>query len=83
MKLNEHAGRLIARSAKEAKRLAAAARASARGRGARAKLTAANKLDELASRCQKVAASSIAAGVTDSSGISPNRGSSSEPTIER
>jgi hypothetical protein len=61
MKLNEHAGRLIARSAKEAKRLAAAARASARGRGARAKLTAANKLDELASRCQKVAASSIPA----------------------
>ena len=55
MKLNEHAGRLIAHSAKEAKRLAAAARASARGRGARAKLTAANKLDELASRSQKVA----------------------------
>lgn len=55
MKLNEQAGRLIARSAKEAKRLAAAARASARGRGARTKLTAANKPDELASRCRKVA----------------------------
>ena len=55
MKLNEQAGRLIARSAKEAKRLAAAARASARGRGARIKLGAANKLDELASRCRKVA----------------------------
>jgi transposase, IS5 family len=55
MRLNEQAGRLIARSAKEAKRVAVAARASARGRGARAKLTAANKLDELASRSQKVA----------------------------
>ena len=55
MRFNEQAGRLIARSAKEAKRLAVAARASARGRGARAKLTAADKLDELASRSQKVA----------------------------
>ena len=45
MALNEQAGRLIARSAKEAKRLAAAARASARGRGAKAKLRAANKLE--------------------------------------
>ncbi len=53
--LNQQAGRLIARSAREAKRLAAAVSASARGRGARAKLTAANKLDELASRSQKVA----------------------------
>ena len=55
MKLNERAGRLIARSAREAKRLAAAARASARGRGARAKLRAAQRLEELASRCRKVA----------------------------
>ena len=55
MKLNERAGRLIARSAREAKRLAAAARASARGRGARAKLGAAMRLEELASRCRKVA----------------------------
>jgi IS5 family transposase len=55
MKLNERAGRLIARSASEAKRLAAAARASARGRGARAKLRAAKRLEELASRCRKVA----------------------------
>jgi IS5 family transposase len=54
MKLNEQAGRLIARSAKEAKRLAAAARAAARGRGAKAKLRAAKQLEELASRCQKV-----------------------------
>jgi IS5 family transposase len=55
MKLNEQAGRLIARSAREAKRLAAAARASARGRGAKAKLRAAEKLDDLADRCGKVA----------------------------
>ncbi len=52
--LNEQAGRLIARSAKEAKRLAAAARASARGRGAKSKLRAAHQLEELASRCGKV-----------------------------
>jgi IS5 family transposase len=55
MALNEQAGRLIARSAKEAQQLAAAARASARGRGAKAKLQAANHLEELASRCAKVA----------------------------
>ena len=55
MKLNGQAGQLIARSAKEAKRLAAAARASARGRGAQAKLRAAKQLEELASRCGKVA----------------------------
>jgi transposase, IS5 family len=53
--LNERAGRLIARSAREARRLAAQARASARGRGARAKLRAAAKLDELAGRCRRVA----------------------------
>lgn len=55
MKLNEHAGRLIAMQAREAKRLAACARACARGRGARAKLRAAEELETLASRCQKVA----------------------------
>ena len=55
MRLNEQAGRLIARSAREAKRLAAAARASARGRGAKAKLRAAHQLEELALRCGKVA----------------------------
>ena len=47
MELNEQAGRLIARSAREAKRLAAAAKASARGRGAQAKLRAAEQLEEL------------------------------------
>jgi len=55
MALNEQAGLLIARSAKEAIRLAAAARAAARGRGAEAKLHAAAKLEELASRCRTVA----------------------------
>ena len=54
MKLNQQAGRLIAQSAREAKRLAAAARASARGRGAKTKLLAANKLEQLSSRCSKV-----------------------------
>lgn len=55
MTLNERAGRLIARSAREAQRLASRARASARGRGAQAKLRAATQLAELAGRCQKVA----------------------------
>jgi IS5 family transposase len=55
MALNEQAGRLIARSASEATRLAAAARASARGRGAESKLRAARQLDELAGRCRRVA----------------------------
>ena len=55
MALNEQAGQLIARSVKEANRLAAAASGSARGRGARAKLRAAKRLEELASRCGKVA----------------------------
>jgi transposase, IS5 family len=54
MALNEQAGRLIARSTKEAKRLAATVRASARGRGAKAKLHAADKLEKLAGRCGKV-----------------------------
>jgi len=54
MKLNEQAGQLIARSAKEAQRLAVAARAAARSRGAKAKLRAAKQLEELTSRCQKV-----------------------------
>jgi IS5 family transposase len=55
MKLNEQAGQLIKRSATEAKRLAAAARGAARGRGAKVKLRAANKLEQLADRCHKIA----------------------------
>jgi transposase, IS5 family len=53
--LTEQTGELLARSVKEARRLAATARRKARGRGAQAKLRAAAKLDELADRCEKVA----------------------------
>jgi len=55
MVLNGQAGRLIASSVREAQRLAARARASARGRGAQAKLRAAAKLQKLATRCYRVA----------------------------
>jgi len=55
MRLNGQAGRLIARSVREARRLASQARARARGRGAGAKLRAAAGLEELATRCQRVA----------------------------
>jgi IS5 family transposase len=53
--LNAKAGRAMARSVREARRLAAQVRAAARGRGARAKLRAAGRLEELAGRCQRVA----------------------------
>jgi transposase, IS5 family len=53
--LTEQTGELLEQSVKEARRLAAAARFKARGRGAQAKLRAARKLDELADRCEKVA----------------------------
>ncbi len=53
--LTEQTGKLLQRSVKEARRLAATARRKARGRGARAKLRAAAELDELADRCEKVA----------------------------
>lgn len=55
MALNQRAGRLIARQATEAERLATAARASARGRGARAKLRCAGKLEQTAERARKIA----------------------------
>ncbi|MGO8905947.1 MAG: transposase [Solirubrobacteraceae bacterium] len=55
MALNQRAGRLIARQAAEAERLATAARASARGRGARAKLRCAGKLEQIAEHCRKIA----------------------------
>jgi IS5 family transposase len=51
---NATAGRALARSVREARILAAQARAAARGRGARAKLRAAQRLEELAGRCQRV-----------------------------
>jgi IS5 family transposase len=53
--LNAKAGRAMARSIREARRLAAQARAAARGRGAQAKLRAARQLDALADRCRRVA----------------------------
>jgi transposase, IS5 family len=52
--LNAKAGRALARSVREARRLIEQARAAARGRGARAKLRAARRLEELADRCQRV-----------------------------
>jgi IS5 family transposase len=55
MKLNAKAGQAMAGSVREAGALAAQARACARGRGARAKLRAAQQLEELADRCQRVA----------------------------
>jgi transposase, IS5 family len=53
--LTEQTGELLQRSVKEARRLAAAAKRKARGRGAKSKLTAAARLEELADRCAKVA----------------------------
>jgi transposase, IS5 family len=56
LELTARTGELRERSVREARRLAARARAKARGRGAKSKLAAAVKLDELADRCEKVAA---------------------------
>src|SRR3954469_22249279 len=53
--MNAKAGRAMARSIREARRLVAQARAAARGRGARAKLQAARALDELADCCHRIA----------------------------
>jgi IS5 family transposase len=53
--LTKETGELLERSVTESRRLAAAARRRARGRGARAKLTAARRLEELADRCEKIA----------------------------
>jgi IS5 family transposase len=54
--LTEQTGELLKRSVNEARKLANAARRKARGRGAAAKLKAAAGLEELADRCEKVAA---------------------------
>jgi transposase, IS5 family len=56
IEFNAKAGRAMSRSVREARRLAAQARAAARGRGAQAKLRAARKLDQLAADCERVAA---------------------------
>jgi IS5 family transposase len=55
MELNAQAGRILTRSIGEARMLATQARASARGRGAQAKLGAARRLEELADHCQRIA----------------------------
>jgi IS5 family transposase len=47
-------GELLERSIREARRLAALARRTASGRGGKAKLKAATRLEELAGRCEKV-----------------------------
>ena len=54
--LTAQTGELLERSVREARRLAVRARASARGPRAQAKLSAAARLEELAGRCEKVAA---------------------------
>jgi IS5 family transposase len=56
LKLTGETGELLERSLKEARRLAQIARATARGRGAKAKLKAAAGLEEMADRCEKVVA---------------------------
>src|SRR4029453_15343320 len=55
MELNAQAGRGLTRSIGEARMLATQARASARGRGAQAKLRAARRLEELADHCKRIA----------------------------
>jgi IS5 family transposase len=52
--LTGQTGQLLAQSITEARKLAAAARRRARGRGASAKLRAAARLEQLADRCEKV-----------------------------
>jgi len=55
LSLTAQTGELLERSVTETRRLAAVARRRARGRGAKAKLRAAARLEELADRCEKVA----------------------------
>lgn len=54
LELTKQTGAMLRRSIKEARSLAAAARRSARGRGAQTKLKAAKALEALADRCEKV-----------------------------
>ena len=54
LKLTGETGTLLKQSIKEARKLAATARSRARRRGARVKLKAAQALEELADRCEKV-----------------------------
>ena len=52
--LTEEAGRLLSKSIREARRVAVMARRRARGRGARAKLAAIERLEEMTDRAQRV-----------------------------
>jgi IS5 family transposase len=54
LRLTEETGKLLERSIRESRRLAVLARRRARGRGAKAKLKAAVRLEQLADRCEKV-----------------------------
>jgi IS5 family transposase len=54
LKLTEQAGKLVARSIREAKRLVVVARRRARGRGARAKLRQIGRLERFIDRAQRV-----------------------------
>ena len=56
LRLTAETGELLERSVREARRLAKIARSRARGRGAQSKLRAAEELQCLADRCEKVAA---------------------------
>ncbi len=53
--MTEQTGKLLERSVLETRKLAQAAKRRARGRGAKTKLKAADTLEELADRCEKVA----------------------------
>ena len=55
LKLTARTGKLLETSITETRRLVVIARRRARGRGAKAKLKAAARLEELADRCEKVA----------------------------
>src|SRR3954451_15711607 len=54
LRLTEQTGKLLEKSVRETRRLAVIARRRARGRGAKAKLEAAARMEELADRCEKV-----------------------------
>jgi transposase, IS5 family len=54
LELTAKTGGLLEQSLKETRRLAALARKSARGRGAKAKLAAATELEVLADRCERI-----------------------------
>ena len=55
LKLTAQTGELLERSVREARQLVKLARSAARGRGAKRKLKAATKLEQLVVRCEKVA----------------------------